>query len=88
VTGDLRTKVAELEAECERLRKALQLKVPADLPPRIWLIVDANGETHLLRRPPIEGMAKWSEGLGVTIVQYRFEAVTRSPSSTEKKTTR
>jgi hypothetical protein len=60
------------------------MTAPRGLPDRIWVVIRANGERHLVTKEFMEGMAEWAKGTDVTIAEYGFVAITHTPPLKKK----
>ena len=61
------------------------MTAPRGFSDRIWVaIFHHNGERHTFLHEPIGGIAAWSKGVDVTVVEYKFVAITHTPPLKKK----
>jgi len=58
---------------------------PAGLPPRIWLVIEANGKRHFVEKELLGGAAEWAKGTNATVIEYKFETVAYQPPPKKAK---
>lgn len=62
-------------------------KRPVSAPERMWIVLSANAERHIIEKEPIGGIQQWAAGQkGITVIEYDFRAVVyHAPVAPPKK---
>jgi len=63
------------------------VKRPVSAPERMWIVLSANAERHIIEKEPLGGIQQWAAGQkGITIVEYEAKAVVyHAPAVLPKK---
>jgi len=58
---------------------------PPSAPPRVWLVIEPNGNRHFIEKEFLGGIAGWAKGMKVTVIEYDFSAVVHTPPPETRK---